>query len=49
MIVVAWCRIRSRIALAITRSPKTSPQLPKLWLLVRIVWAVWTRDVAFAA
>lgn len=28
--------MRSRIAVAMTRSPNTSPQLPKLWLLVRL-------------
>lgn len=37
LMVVAWWRTRSRIAAAMTRSPKTSAQLPKLWLLVRII------------
>ena len=32
--VIAWCTMRSRIAVAMTRSPKTSAQPPKLWLLV---------------
>ena len=31
--VMAWWRMRSKTAVAMTRSPKTSPQLPKLWLL----------------
>jgi hypothetical protein len=35
--VMAWWRKRSKTAVAMTRSPKTSPQLPKLWLLVRIM------------
>src|SRR5207237_9334755 len=30
-------RTRSRMAVAITRSPNTSPQAPKPWLLVRIM------------
>jgi len=34
--VIAWCSTRSRIAVAMTRSPKTSPQAAKLWLLVRL-------------
>ena len=35
--VMAWCRTRSRMAVAMMRSPNTSPQLAKLWLLV-IMW-----------
>jgi hypothetical protein len=31
LMVIAWWRIRSRTAVAMTRSPKTSPQAPKLW------------------
>ena len=30
LIVIEWCSRRSRIALAITVSPKTSPQAPRL-------------------
>jgi len=36
LIVIEWWRSRSRIALAITVSPKTSPQAPRLWLLLGI-------------
>jgi hypothetical protein len=32
LMVMAWCRTRSRIAVAMTWPPKTSPQLPKLWI-----------------
>ena len=35
--VVAWCSSRSRIALAIAASPKTSPQAPRLWLLASLI------------
>ena len=38
--VMTWCSARSRIAMAITRWPKTSPQAPKLWLLVGIMGPV---------
>lgn len=34
LMVVAWCRSRSRIALATTVSPKTLPHALRLWLLV---------------
>jgi hypothetical protein len=33
--VMAWWRMWSRTAVAMTRSPKTSPQLPKLWLKLK--------------
>src|SRR5579864_5135143 len=35
--VIAWCSTRSKMAVAMTRSPNTSPQAPKDWLLVRIM------------
>ena len=35
--VIEWCSRRSRIAVAITGSPKTSPQAPRLWLLVTMI------------
>jgi hypothetical protein len=35
--VMAWWRMRSKTAVAMTWSPKTSPQLPTLLLLVRIM------------
>jgi DNA replication protein DnaC len=35
--VTAWCKSRSRMAVAMIRSPNTSPQAPKLWLEVRVI------------
>jgi len=32
--MVEWCSSRSRIAVAMTRSPKTSPQTVRDWLEV---------------
>jgi hypothetical protein len=34
LMIVEWCRSRSRMAVAITWSPKTWPQPVRLWLEV---------------
>jgi len=39
LMVIEWCRSRSRIAPAITESPKTSTQAPRLWSLVMMIEA----------
>jgi hypothetical protein len=35
--VIEWCSRRSRMGLAITASPNTSPQALRLWLLVMMI------------